>query len=507
MSGTQSKLFKDGNEELHAMTNEAGWVFGLAYKSSSGIYTRVSGVWIGVDPKFFQGMTPHSVLRSKADALLELFDTKPLDLQDIATYVSSLDHETSTLEEYQPARFEPRPVKDVDNMKFEFKAFSGFGSVGPLLIEFAPQQFDAAIASDSRFVEGTADFGELGWLRSYHQQLKSDPSLWDRYLTGWSEEDLELGDHIRLEKPDSVIIYLVELGRGFWAQIETVRGDASPTLLEIHSFDFVRSDDSLASDIANLIDSIHAGYAAAIELIVHPLNLSDEHDLYHDELGEDDDDEPFWGREIFELWERYCMSFDMRTVELVPALEWCSPQFAEMSRLLRNPTATERQRLVEAATEFNPGFGGQMGLFDEWAGPKSGRLDDASGVSLFATHDIDGELWAEVGCHSLISASGEFREKQHFVKQFGFLNYSQLHGKFGLKSPLASRPVVEAPRSTYELASEIAVLIQRLVDEFDKIPASDVEQRTNFSWNDGETTEMLYEMGELPTRHETPPYR
>jgi hypothetical protein len=149
-----------------------------------------------------------------------------------------------------------------------------------------------------------------------------------------------------------------------------------------------------------------------------------------------------------------------------------------------------------------PNVDGAMAL----TGSNSTRTRDADKVLLNATHEFDGEAWAEVGFHSLISESGSYRQKQEVLGQYGFLNYSQFDGKFGLKSPLASRPLIAATNSTFELARDISTQIQYLVDIFDAIPADDVEQRANFSWNDGETTEMLYEMGELPTRYETPPY-
>lgn len=404
----------------------------------------------------------------------------------------------------------PQPELELERINFKFKLFNGFGSVGPLLIELASEKFEAAIASDSRFVEGTPESDELDLLRAYHQQLKSDSANWNRYLGDWSDDDLTLGDHIRLEKPDWGVVFLVELGRGLWAHIEEKWTEGSPVVIAVLNFNPNASDEELADEIAGLVEGIHAGYSAAIELIVDPFNLSESYDLYDDEFehgDEDEDDEPLWGREIYELWERYCMSVQVDTVELVAALKRRSPQFAEMARMFKRPTPDEHQRIYEAAMAFNPGFGGEMGLFDEWAGPKSERLDGAGGVSLFATHEFDGDVWAEVGCHSLVSSAGTVTTKQHVVDTFGFVDYTQLHGKFGLVGPLKTRPIVLADPEHYELAREIAIQIQYAVDTFDAIPASDVEQRANFSWNTGEVTEMLYDLGESPTKFETPRYR
>ena len=405
----------------------------------------------------------------------------------------------------------PQPELELERMKFKFKIFSGFGSVGPFLLESVTEEFEAVISSDSRFSTDLDAKSELLMLRRYHQQLAADSDRWYTYLSDLNDEDLALGDHTYFEKPNAPTAILVELGRGLWVQLSKPLYGDELEFVEFHSFNAAGTEAEIADGLARVIESLHAGYVAAIELIVNPRNLDDEYDIYgvdEDDVDGDDNqgDNPIWGYEMYELSEKYCMYLDMFNPELTDALKRQSPQFAELSRMLSNPTPDEYRRLVKAAREFHPGFGGELGMFDEWAGPKVGGELRADRISLYATYELDGELWAEVGAHALISASGDTSTKQYFVDAFSLRQYADLDGKFGLSTSLESRSIVEAELCKYETAMTIAQQIQRLVDQFDAIPEDDVEQRNNFSWNDGETDEMLAILGEEPSRYSTPRY-
>lgn len=401
-----------------------------------------------------------------------------------------------------------QPELELERMKFEFTQFSGFGSVGPLLLQKVPQEFEAVIASDPRFSTDIEARTELLRLRDYHQRLAADSDRWDSYLEDLNDDDLALGDHIYFEKPDSPATILVELGRGLWVQLERSFYSDELDFIEFHVFDATGSDSDILDGLAQVLDSLHAGYSAAIELVVDPHNLAEDYDLYGDEEEEyEDEDRPIWGLEIYELWQKYCMTFDMRTVELFDALKERSPQFAELARILKNPSPDEYQRLVRAAREIHPGFGGELGMFDDWAGPRSTAGINSGHIALYATYEFNGTLWAEVGLHALVSPSGDVSTKQFFVDHFSLGSYSELDGKFGLGTPLETRPIVDASLSSYKSAKNIAQKIQYLVDEFDSIPESDHDARSNFSWNDGETDEILAEMGEAPTRFSTPRFR
>jgi hypothetical protein len=82
--------FKDGTEEMYALTREDGTVIGLTYVNGFGMYKRFSGTWIAVAPgdMTFEMATPHAVNPETADELVSLFDEKTITADDISDYVT-----------------------------------------------------------------------------------------------------------------------------------------------------------------------------------------------------------------------------------------------------------------------------------------------------------------------------------------------------------------------------------------------------------------------------------
>ena len=82
--------FKDGTEEMYALTREDGTVIGLSYLNGFGMYKRVTGTWVAVAPgdMTFEMATPHAVNAETADELVEKFDTAPLTAEEISDYVT-----------------------------------------------------------------------------------------------------------------------------------------------------------------------------------------------------------------------------------------------------------------------------------------------------------------------------------------------------------------------------------------------------------------------------------
>lgn len=82
--------FKDGTEEMYALTREDGRVIALAYLNGFGMYKRVTGTWTAVRPgdMTFEMAKPHAVNPETAEELVEKFDTESLTAEDIASYVT-----------------------------------------------------------------------------------------------------------------------------------------------------------------------------------------------------------------------------------------------------------------------------------------------------------------------------------------------------------------------------------------------------------------------------------
>lgn len=82
--------FKDGTEEMYALTREDGTVIGLSYINGFGMYKRVTGTWVAVAPgdMTFEMATPHAVNAETADELVEKFDAAPLTAEEISDYVT-----------------------------------------------------------------------------------------------------------------------------------------------------------------------------------------------------------------------------------------------------------------------------------------------------------------------------------------------------------------------------------------------------------------------------------
>ena len=82
--------FKDGTEEMYALTREDGTVIGLSYINGFGMYKRVTGTWIAVAPgdMSFDLATPHAVNAETAEELVAKFDASPLTAEEISDYVT-----------------------------------------------------------------------------------------------------------------------------------------------------------------------------------------------------------------------------------------------------------------------------------------------------------------------------------------------------------------------------------------------------------------------------------
>lgn len=85
--------FKDGTEEMYALTREDGTVIGLSYINGFGMYKRVTGTWIAVAPgdMSFDLATPHSVNAETAEELVAKFDAAPLTAEEISDYVTPVE--------------------------------------------------------------------------------------------------------------------------------------------------------------------------------------------------------------------------------------------------------------------------------------------------------------------------------------------------------------------------------------------------------------------------------
>jgi len=85
--------FKDGTEEMYALTREDGTVIGLSYINGFGMYKRVTGTWIAVAPgdMSFEMATPHSVNAETAEELVAKFDAAPLTAEEISDYVTPVE--------------------------------------------------------------------------------------------------------------------------------------------------------------------------------------------------------------------------------------------------------------------------------------------------------------------------------------------------------------------------------------------------------------------------------
>ena len=85
--------FKDGTEEMYALTREDGTVIGLSYINGFGMYKRQTGTWIAVAPgdMSFEMATPHSVNAETAEELVAKFDAAPLTAEEISDYVTPVE--------------------------------------------------------------------------------------------------------------------------------------------------------------------------------------------------------------------------------------------------------------------------------------------------------------------------------------------------------------------------------------------------------------------------------
>lgn len=88
--GPMATYFKDGTEEMYALTREDGTVIGLTYLNGFGMYKRVTGAWVAVSPgdMTFEMATPHAVNAETAEELVAMFDEKVLTAEDVSDYVT-----------------------------------------------------------------------------------------------------------------------------------------------------------------------------------------------------------------------------------------------------------------------------------------------------------------------------------------------------------------------------------------------------------------------------------
>lgn len=88
--GLMATYFKDGTEELYALTNDDDNVVGLLYINDFGMYKRVGGVWLAMTPgdMSFDLTTPHAVNPETAEELVDMFDQKDLTAEEVSDYVT-----------------------------------------------------------------------------------------------------------------------------------------------------------------------------------------------------------------------------------------------------------------------------------------------------------------------------------------------------------------------------------------------------------------------------------
>lgn len=246
-----------------------------------------------------------------------------------------------------------------------FKAFDSFEVIGPMLMARFPIEFEHWISTTDQ-AHRASDFAHD--VQKLRDQLPPDlsPNNYEN-SDGWSSLVEDFFDHYILEidskfseTGEREISMLIQLAPGDWVELGGFKGYETPTAIDFHHAE----EADTARLIAGWLESHHAGYVAAIALLVEPDEESDEED---DDLWERIDE---MKGDFYKIWEKCSLKRDCSAVgdeELTAELVRLSPQFAEFKRIIENVDGEDYRLLLELAKREHPGFGGQMGLFAEWS--------------------------------------------------------------------------------------------------------------------------------------------
>lgn len=222
-------------------------------------------------------------------------------------------------------------VMPLERLKFEFSEYPGFGSIGPIVMDKAPEVAFAYLSHQAE-VNGYKGFAsEWALLERYYALLKATPGAWETYLDEWFD-DLPMGDHVAINisenysssgKPNHSL--LVKLGHELWVSFDNFEDyrDLPGFMVTYISCDSY--PDEAAHQVAFWIVE-HGGAISAA--------LSDDPEF--DYTGSEDEDV----NELFEDYysDNFCM-IDCATVKsdvILEHLRKLSPEFV-MTELLLDP--------------------------------------------------------------------------------------------------------------------------------------------------------------------------
>lgn len=240
----------------------------------------------------------------------------------------------------------------------DYEIVKGFEAVGPLLLKFFPIEFETWWASLSRAGREDALDRDLGRLRLRRQSLDAQDS-WGEYFEDLWMDLLGLVNHAEvwfeaeiLPGPEWERALLVELATGEWVSLENFDDETNPRKVSFHA---VKPGEETGL-IARWVESNHAGYAAAIHLLL-------DDNFMHYEV----DDFTRYFYEIAQLcYFKFDGSYRLRE-ELVVELAKISPQFAEFKDALADPESDVFDILITDASLKHRGFSGLFGRFADWA--------------------------------------------------------------------------------------------------------------------------------------------
>ena len=284
-------------------------------------------------------------------------DNCPPNLEDalkLAQAAGLIQVPTQSSGQYE-SQYEPR-----------YALFHGFEAVGPLLLEFFPDEFEAWMRASDQSRRWQDFSQDVQALRKSFDEIKSDEGEWSSYLEMWDGDWLYGLDQASLSFDDRYLgtrppgsNFLVLLAEGDWVELRGASwaSDNVPTSVKFHHLDSADPEKTEARLIANWIESQNAGYVAAIHLLFDP--------MFYNSVGDDEIADAFQyiGEDC--ICKIDAFSHDDET--LIESLVRVSPQFAEFKTIVEGPRDERQQLFLELAESEHLGFGGQMGLFAEWS--------------------------------------------------------------------------------------------------------------------------------------------
>lgn len=174
---------------------------------------------------------------------------------------------------------------DLTALKFDFKEYPGFGSIGPLVMERSSEVARAYLSHEAK-ARGHKGFdAEWAMLERYYKDLKGTAGAWESYLDEW-RDDLPLGDHIVIEtsadySPSGKTNHslLVQMGHQLWVSFENFEDYDSLSGFMFVPISCETYPDEAAAQIAFWINESGGSIAAALSV-----------DPEFDYTGSEDDD-------------------------------------------------------------------------------------------------------------------------------------------------------------------------------------------------------------------------